>query len=664
MPVADRLRSIPGQKWVPLALLTFALATVFLFGNDRSHFYRPGHHDYLSSHGMSLAANLSPKHNFLLFNRQIRAVDGSPGYQPYSRFPVGAFALIKLAIYPFGESLANQIYAARMLMLVFFAAAAVVAYAVLLRLLDNRWAAVAATLLAFSSYYCLYYNDMVFNDVPSLFGLILTFHGMVVFQQEGRFGQLLMKSGIALLLGWQVVALILPFVAIGLMCELIQGRPNNSSNVLSELRRLGTIIIRSLYLKFGVAAGLFVILIMAGNLANEYSALDGAVPLKDLPSVNKMIARIGADPGFKARYADSVRWPTFLKREFYRIGGIVVPFSLPGYVTPFGQHSDSRLRLQRFILGIVGIAATSACLIGLRYSRYKILTASLLLSGFIWAFPMRHFTAFHDFQSLFYIGIPLVFFALALLWIRELSCERMIAGLAGVALVVFVLSSFQMGRIGQDKRDVAFDQAVIADFQAIRKETSGKSVAVAYTAEANNAVRFAGARHAVNYYLSGRVLGETRLGDDSGYDFTIAREREPGPNLITLKNSHVFLYDDGAFVTELDKVLQSTSPIIRAKFDIHTHENSLIYTRLPCNENDVSARFYLHLDPVNDDDLPKHRKQYGFDNRDFRFQDIGLRSGERCIAVRRLPGYDIAAFMTGQYTGDGRVWESQHTFDK
>ena len=71
-------------------------------------------------------------------------------------------------------------------MLLFFIAAAVLAYLSLCRLASNRWIALTATLLAFSSYYLLYYNDMTANEgMPDLFAVMLTFHGMIIFVQEG-----------------------------------------------------------------------------------------------------------------------------------------------------------------------------------------------------------------------------------------------------------------------------------------------------------------------------------------------------------------------------------------------------------------------------------------------------------------------------------------------
>ncbi len=80
--------SVRRPQAIPFLLLLAALSTVFLFGNDRGHFYRSGHHNFLSSHGMTLAANLSPAHNFLMFEHQTMRPDGTLSYAPYNRFPL------------------------------------------------------------------------------------------------------------------------------------------------------------------------------------------------------------------------------------------------------------------------------------------------------------------------------------------------------------------------------------------------------------------------------------------------------------------------------------------------------------------------------------------------------------------------------------------------
>ena len=100
--------------------------------------------------GLAQAANFSPEHNFLVFNHRTLEADGTPGYEPYSRFPVGIHGLVKLTLLPFGhDDLEGQILAARLLMLAFFAGAAVLAWLSLARLGVEPAAAAAATLLAF-----------------------------------------------------------------------------------------------------------------------------------------------------------------------------------------------------------------------------------------------------------------------------------------------------------------------------------------------------------------------------------------------------------------------------------------------------------------------------------------------------------------------------------
>ena len=219
----NRLRFLTRPAALPLLLLLLALSTVFLFGNDRGHFYRSGHHDWITAQHLAQAVNLSPQHNFLPFVSRTLDLNGEPSYAVYTRWPIGSYALVKLVSLPFAPSLPGQLYAARVLMLLFYAGTALLAYLALCRLTGGRWVALAATLLTFSSYYLLYYNDAYAPDVgPALFGVMLTFHGMVVFTQEGRFRQLLVKAGVALLLCWHVYALLLPFIVLGLAVWLIK----------------------------------------------------------------------------------------------------------------------------------------------------------------------------------------------------------------------------------------------------------------------------------------------------------------------------------------------------------------------------------------------------------------------------------------------------------
>ena len=236
MTSLDRITPALRSAWLPLALLLLALSTVFIFGGDRGYFYRSQQHNGMSSYHLTIAANISPEHGFQRFTRRVIDDDGVTRYQPYNRFPIGGYLLIKLATLSASNNPSAQITAARILMLLLFAGVAVLAYLSLGRLTSNRWVALTATLLAFSSYYLLHFKDMTANEgMPDLFGVMLTFHGMVVFVQEGRFRQLLVKTCVALLLGWHVLSLLLPFVIIGLVSDLLRGRSASATSTPSRI---------------------------------------------------------------------------------------------------------------------------------------------------------------------------------------------------------------------------------------------------------------------------------------------------------------------------------------------------------------------------------------------------------------------------------------------
>ncbi len=99
-------------------------------------------------------------------------------------------------------------------------------------------------------------------------------------------------------------------------------------------------------------------------------------------------------------------------------------------------------------------------------------------------------------------------------------------------------------------------------------------------------------------------------------------------------------------------------PVIRSDWDVYLVEDSLIYVKDPCSPEDVEPEFFLHVDPVDMNDLPNHRKQHGFDGFNFVFRNHLLIKEGACVARRELPdyAYAIAAVRTGQFNGDGQIW--------
>ena len=553
------------QDMMPTLLLLLSLSAVFVFGNDRGLFYRFGHHDWVTAHSMALAVNLSPEHNFLSFISRRLDADGSSSYTVYNRWPIGGYALIKLATLPFDGELAAQLSAARILMLLLFSATALLAYLALCRITENRWIALTATLLTFSSYYFLYYNDLVAPQCGiALFMGMLTFHSMVVFVQEGRFRQLLVKACVALLLGWQVYALLLPFIVFSLVKEWLTSRSTlpASSSRLCQFRQAGNVLLSSHSLMLGVVTLLFGASLLSWNLGNEYFAMDGYYSLTELPTVRSLRYRIGAADGFNTAYADTLVWATYLKTVFYRIGVMGLPFAL----NPFGIVRDGVPAglVLTIVVGVGGLMF-SAGLLSLIFARHKLLLGTLLLSGFCWAIPLRGYVAFHDYQAVFHIGIPLVFFTFLMTSVRTLASQKVTYACAAAALLVFVYSTAQVARIGHSANRATFEAEIMDDFANIRSLVDADQVV--YVPFAARDPHFSGAPFGVSYFLSGtgiiieyqeasfatkgpRKLTQCRW---NIADFVILPVRETGPALLTPDNHHRFLYDRSLLGNDLSQ---------------------------------------------------------------------------------------------------------------
>ena len=677
MMLSLRLAATRNRWLPPLLLLTLVFAALYLAGDGWGGLHQTvGGHDWNTAENMALAENLSPSHNFLMFLRQSPGPDVAPVYDPYNRFPIGGFALIKLAILPFGDDLSAKLYAGRMLMLLMFAAAATLAYASLRRITTSRYIALTATLLAFSSYYVLYYSDMVANDVTmDLFAVLLVFHGVTVHEQEKRFRQLLLKTGLALLLGWHVYALLLPVIAFGLGGEIIRAaRGNTFPNLAARIRNIAAALLRSRYLRLGLAAFLFGSALLSFNIANEYAALGGETPLMELPSVQSAIKRTGQNPEYNAAAAEHLAWDQFLPEQLRRIGRMSLPYILTFYNRSLGG-------LPYFAIGIAATAAGLAGLLFLR--RHRLPLAALVLCGLCWGLGMRVNTALHDLESVFYIGIPLVLYTLLLLalrrWIGRWRSQGLLAVIAATALVIFVLSAWQHGRTEARQTAPAREtmKALMSDFQEIRRLTQGQRVYVTIPEIGpyiNPRPQFTS--HIISWLLTGNIIrrGEMILpgcGPECvrHYDFVISGDRDFLPTPLTPANRLAFLFDtDVSGVTAEYRAAREAvvsgdygKPVVQSEFDVYAADDRLIYHKDQCQPQEAESRFSLHVIPYNADNLFQDRQESSFNNLDFDFKYLGAFLDGDCLVIAPLPDYPIASIRTGQYVyGQGeRIWSAE-----
>ena len=681
-----------GSRWLPAAGL-LALSTVFLFVGERDYFYKDLGHSKFTARNMAFAKNFSAERGLLFWNMRQQA-DGTVRYEPYNRFPVGAIVLTKLAIAPFEGDFAAQLVVARVLMLVFFCAAVALAYLALARLTGSRAVALGATLLAFSSHHLLYYSDAVCNEVVvDLFAVLLVFHGMVLFKSDGgkrRFWQLAVKVCAALLLGWHVYGLLLPFLVFGAAAEAMAAWRAGAGASRTLAARLGVVaarVLRGRSVLLGALALVFGIGVLGHNFAREYAAFDGRKAVTELPSVRSMLRQTGIHAP-QYRGAGELEWPTFLRWQFHRIGMASVPVALAGGVD-WNEHA--RRASGKWWFFAAGVVVTVGALAGLALFRCLRPVAALALAGFCWALLARGSTAWpvHQFETMFHVGVPLCLFAAVLLAVRRLGGEGATVICGAVAVVVFCASSVAMVLRHVDDDKARTQRAQLAEFDAIARTIRGRVVWVAASRAASHRFVPAG----LDSLTAGGFVRYANMLDDAdpdvargALDFVLAFERYPIPSLLTPNHRFVFLYrggvDIGAMLRAMrdgqrreHRRLAERAPVAQAGFDIHVVPRSraareageLVYVKAPCGSEDTQGRFFVRFAPADPRSAWAERgnSPYRYVHNSFPFRAHGVVFDDKCVLRFGLPAWPIAFAQTGRYhpAGAGASWRTVFRLD-
>ena len=414
------------------------------------------HYGFVSSHGLALAAHLSPERHFLMYNRIVVDAVGADHYEAYNRFSIVPYALIRGAMELGGDDLFAQVTSARKLMLLFWLAAAFCAYLAFRRLGRRPFVALTIVLLAFSSYYFLFYGDLIFNDIPALFGCMLLFHGLVVHWQENRPRQLLVKALVAVALGWQAYAMLFPAVA------LLQWKNRRTKENL---------LLAAAPLLLGIA-------LLAFNLANECIATQ--TPLSETSTYRSMVHRLGV--GAEEEY--QITNPAYSHLLFAKyILNRAQLATMPAIATltlqalnqnvflPLGFYVDiTGIRLPSLLLGLLVLLATAGAVAKKTIPPFP--ASCLLALAVFWTIPMWGFTFYHEFQALFMVGIPLIFFdALLGLFPAKSKLLPMLALLAMLASFNVSLSHVE-GKLLEQQNAAVRLSALQAAADSLRGETS------------------------------------------------------------------------------------------------------------------------------------------------------------------------------------------------
>lgn len=157
------------------------------------------------------------------------------------------------------------------------------------------------------------------------------------------------------------------------------------------------------------------------------------------------------------------------------------------------------------------------------------------------------------------------------------------------------------------------------------------------------------------------------------YEYGAAEFGElPGIELAAVRKDGLILKGDSAdFVRESLELIAGAEPVIDSGYRVYHVGHALVYVMNPAEvEYDVSRignvptysrgpgcrsavepvpRFFLHVYPVDENDLMPGRERSGFDNFDFLFhRRARVQDDGRCVALIDLPEYDIEWIITGQ----------------
>ena len=576
--------------------------------------------------------------------------------------------LLAAVLRSFGDDLRAQVAAARTLMAALFCGAALLAYPSLCRVLafrrpgrraSDRWIALAATLVGFGSVAAAGADTVTASGAPGVFGVFLVFHGMAVFLGEGRFGQLLGKSAAALLPGFGVAALLVPFVLLGLAGEWRRRRRAGGEGENGVGKRAGK----------GAKPFLrpFPAVTVPGPIGSPYLALGALCAV-----FAAALAAAGAAPG-PSGLGEGAGAATFgepLPEGLRRVGQAFLPAAALPVGLPAGEGSGWAGAAAGALLAAAGLAGAAL----LRSFPLLVLALSGLGSA-LWfgrgAPP--------EVAALGALSLPLAAWTAGFAALRG----RWIYAAAGAAVAVWAVSfgagSGAAGFAGRpgagpggDRNPAggagtpaarAANERLREDFGRIRRVLRRREERTVFLPPLEVGGRpLAGAR--ARFFLPEAVLTDDPARRRFA-EFTVETEPGPARGLLTPRNETVFLYHRAARDGELDALIQAAgAPRVSSEFDVHLGGGRLLFAKDDCRPEHLEGTFIVHLVPEDPDDLPPHRKPYGFENLSFLFHHRAWETGARCVAGLRFPDYPIRSAAVGRSfrrpdASYERVWRAE-----
>jgi hypothetical protein len=509
--VRSQARSNVAQLFCILVLAIVVIAT-FAFQDKIVGFeggysdYEPNHHGWVSAHTLAIISNATPQDYFVGYALVEIDDQGELHYDYFDRYPF-FFSATMNQILSLAGTLADKILLAKQVMNFIFLATVILAFLLIDKLINDKILALTTTLLSFSNLYLLWYKDMVHFDQPALFGFLLLIYAIAFYKLDGTKRFLYAATFIAIALGRGYASY--SIFAIWLAIEAFLILKTRGLSLVEKIKQ----ILRhpSFYL--------FMVAIAWGGLLLGYNILIEArtrhVTILQTSIIQSARSRLSLNPEFNIEKEGIINWPDFLEGQVDR----VVRWAFPLRSINKGLFVSSMILIGMFL--VMGLMMRKESV------EKRIIYLILALSGFGWLIPLRNLSAFHDYTAMYYIGIPLSFFAAVFVLLKVPRSITYI--FAVVALIIYVDAIVQVKNWHEERQGNV--SAYTYDFMRIREQIEGTG----------NRVRdIAGIPYGpfpLGFYLHGQYLSSKNTAR-----YLIAANPDYAPNNLTPENKVIFLF--------------------------------------------------------------------------------------------------------------------------
>lgn len=469
-------------------------------GYDR---FQPDHHGFVSSHTLGIISRATPENAFVGFAEHTEREE-----YYFDRYPV-FFSVSMNAVLSVSDRLSSKVYIAKQMMNLIFIATVFINFMLVNKIINRSLAALGITILSVTSEYLLFYKDMVHFDQPGLLGFSILIFAIALYKlDEMKYAPYLAAifavsfgrgyASYAVLLTWFIVETI-----VILLERDFEFGQKIKRIILQDVTKiiLITILLGAIFLSY--------------NIFIESTSRD--IPLFETSIVAAAGDRLSLNQDFNQSFERVLKWENFLKAQLDNL----IKWSTPLKISSMGFLPN---------LLVVSIVLTVIIVFTLKQDpKTRVVIIVAVFSGAIWLLGMRNLTAFHDYTSMYYFGVPLIFYTATFSILNLQKINYSGAMILIISLLIFFVANnrvqqlhFELGR---------YQNVYTHDFMRISEKIEGTGKIISMR------TRIPHAPYALSFYLP-----KHRLDYESIPDYIITGSRNSFPETLTPDNKRVFLF--------------------------------------------------------------------------------------------------------------------------